>query len=428
MTNTRLPIFTDRGVVKLFWAWIAYSIITICSFQFGPYYYHNSTGQLVWLYLFLFCAHVAIILGFVYQMRRPLRPSADWAFLERHLNKLPFLALVAVLLELFLRLLIYKGAYDLADARSAWHDAGGSLYSHLILYCSSITLPVLALACSRWRQFSLIQKSCLAACVGGEFVFTIMGGTRHGAFVVAVIFAFLFLTQFSARFKFWAKFLVLNVSVIFVLGFLVYSSVVMMQRYDMDVRDVSIEQLARKQGRLGNVLNPDHLLVTSAIPAYLKPALVMGTYYFGHGYQALADALSLQQRFPSMGIGHSLFLTRSSFKLGLYQITSKSYAVRLNNELGYNIPQTWMTGYAWLASDLTFYGVIPLLFFLARALCLAWRCFAAFRDLYAALALVWLLNIFIQFPLLFPGQDYFPLLLIYTSIGLFLRQQQRAQR
>lgn len=416
----------DRGVSKLFWAWIAYSIFTVLFFQFGPYYFGHPLGELIWLYIFLFFSHAAIISGFLFEIRRPVKPSRPLQLLERHFDKLPYLAICSVVLELLVRLFIYEGIGGLADARAAWHESSGSLASHAILWSSSITLPVIAVAFARWSRFSLFQKLCLLACIGGEYLFTVMGGTRHGAFIVSLILGFLFFTKFEVNGKWFAKYFLLNIAALLVVGFAVYSSIVTMNRYGLDVRDVTFEELNRKQGRLGNVLDPDHPLVASDIPNYLKPAMISGTYYFGHGYGALAHAISLPQDFPSMGIGHSLFLTRTAQKLGLYPVAAKTYIVRLNDELGYMIPQTWMTGYTWFASDLTFYGVVPFLFLLSMILCRAWRCFAIHSDLYAALALVWLLNIFIQLPLLFPGQDYVPLALIYSSIGLFLLQQRKA--
>jgi uncharacterized membrane protein YobD (UPF0266 family) len=412
---------------KILGFWLLYSAFTISCFQFGPYYNSLSLFDYVKLYTFLIFVHLFIIGGYFWGCREGVLPGRKIRFFERNVTRIVYIGFVGSLIEVFLRLFMYRGTIGLAEARSAWHDAGGSLSSHLILLIGGFTLPTVAILFSRWRSLSIFCKIAGLSVIFIKFATAVMGGTRHGIFITAIIVGLLFLGGIYAGRIRIPRILVYVFAVLCALAFMSYASIVNMSRYGMDVRDVSIEELQMKQGRYGTIVDPNNIIMVAPIPNYIKPALVSGTYYFGHGYGALTDCLSLPFRPPSLGLGHSLFLTRNAYKVGLGAIVGNSYAVRLNNQLGYNIPQTWMTCYPWLASDLTFPGTVIFLGFLGALFSKAWNGYLRYSDLYATLALVWLINIFFQLPLLFPGQDYVPLIVMYGSIGVFIYSQRGAR-
>ncbi|MBZ5524459.1 MAG: hypothetical protein LAP21_19650, partial [Acidobacteriia bacterium] len=89
------------------------------------------------------------------------------------------------------------------------------------------------------------------------------------------------------------------------------------------------------------------------------------------GYYALY--LSLKEPFvPMYGAGNSMFLTREAERfLDLPGFSQRSYPARIE-KYGWSVNQLWCSIYPWIASDISFPGVIVFVFLVGHFFALAW--------------------------------------------------------
>jgi hypothetical protein len=101
-------------------------------------------------------------------------------------------------------------------------------------------------------------------------------------------------------------------------------------------------------------------------------AVIMGLdIYLTSGYYALS--LSLREPYvPMFGAGNSTFLYRQVARItGDKQILKLPYPVRIE-KYGWDSEGLWATIYPWIASDVSFPGVILIVFLIGRLFALSW--------------------------------------------------------
>jgi hypothetical protein len=93
--------------------------------------------------------------------------------------------------------------------------------------------------------------------------------------------------------------------------------------------------------------------------------------YVTHGYYGLY--LSMQEPFvPMFGIGNSMALTRNVARvLDRPELVDEPYPMRVRHR-GWDPLGLWSSAYPWFASDVSFPGVVVLMFLLGRLLALTW--------------------------------------------------------
>lgn len=99
-------------------------------------------------------------------------------------------------------------------------------------------------------------------------------------------------------------------------------------------------------------------------PAWLQPTLISVTSYLGQGYNALSYVSQLQWE-PTFGVGHSLFLSLRLDQLFGTDIVDRMYQSRMS-AYGIDPWVNWHSLYVWIANDVHWLGVIPIMFLLGR--------------------------------------------------------------
>ena len=135
-------------------------------------------------------------------------------------------------------------------------------------------------------------------------------------------------------------------------------------------------------GRAGSIAVAGNLPTTGAyvdtenlLTKNLPEPAVVGAYAFTHylssGYYAVY--LSLKVPFvPTFGVGNSMFLYRQAARaLGDKSILRKPYPIRIER-YGWDAYGLWSSIYPWLASDVSFPGVILLVFLVGRLFAMSW--------------------------------------------------------
>jgi hypothetical protein len=111
--------------------------------------------------------------------------------------------------------------------------------------------------------------------------------------------------------------------------------------------------------------------VFNLVPATWETTVLGLSIYLASGYYALS--LSLGEPFiPTFGVGNSVFLVRQAARiLEDPSIESRPYPMRIE-KYGWLVGRYWHTIYPWLASDVTFPGVILVVFLIGRYFAQSW--------------------------------------------------------
>ena len=121
----------------------------------------------------------------------------------------------------------------------------------------------------------------------------------------------------------------------------------------------------------GSVYDDNNILLRF-LPNSWRSVVVVAGSYGCQGYYGLS--LSLEEDFVwCYGFGHSFELANYAEKfLGPDEILNRTYPGRAELHTGWEAKNSWHTAFPWLASDLSFYGVIPFMFFAGRCFALCW--------------------------------------------------------
>lgn len=107
-------------------------------------------------------------------------------------------------------------------------------------------------------------------------------------------------------------------------------------------------------------------------PDPLKPSFRGLTAYLSNGYYGLNLCMQLPY-VPTYGAGNSIFLSIVEQRLiGSDYLAEQSYPARAENAYGWLRLNFWHSFYAWWASDITFPGVIGLMFIVGWLFALSW--------------------------------------------------------
>lgn len=136
----------------------------------------------------------------------------------------------------------------------------------------------------------------------------------------------------------------------------------------------------RKYERLNGLVNfciydvacvNQNSLLSYFLPEKLYFSVAMLASYLSQGYYGLYLTLKMNSCFTYL-VGHSPFLSsviEKIFNINLYQC---SFMGQLD-QYGWSDSYTWSTIYPWLASDITYYMVIPFLFFISIFFAFSWK-------------------------------------------------------
>ncbi len=151
------------------------------------------------------------------------------------------------------------------------------------------------------------------------------------------------------KLKFYVPVIILTI-----LGFVMFSNTI-----DSRVGGIWDQEFFQKNASI----NANAVLM-HVVPDSFKPTMVYMTSYLTQGYYALS--LALNEPFtPMYGIGNSMFLMDNFKKILGTDFFQYTYQTKLDY-LGWDPLVNWHSIYVWLANDISFYGILPLLYFLGK--------------------------------------------------------------
>ena len=189
----------NKLLVPLYF-WLTYSLSTIMIFEFGPLQF--PVENKLYLYLYLFGAHVSIVLGYYsgFNKFKGLRQGKLNSKLinKKALNIVSTIVLCGIIFA-FIRdylsgLSITLAMEDSFTARELYTQTrGGGVLGYIGTILNILVLPYLAIATINFKRLNNFSKSVLIFLIFRIVFDSVIGGSRHGLMMLIIILFFSFL-------------------------------------------------------------------------------------------------------------------------------------------------------------------------------------------------------------------------------------------
>jgi hypothetical protein len=339
-----------------------YSCVTIFFFLYGPYDYILENGT--YLFYFLVAVHISLIGGYVLGQK-----SNGRRLLLRFSSLKATKYIIVVIVFYKLISIIGTGGGDLfrvstaiADPAQAYLDgstkAGNiSIFNYIdMVFAPFVTIGVTA-GIFFWKRLTLIFKAQLLLYILIVLLSSIGASVRSSIIALIInITCGLMASHMAGNIKITArkKVIICFSFIFFILTFFLYTKNLSENRTTILVNPVTL-QSPNNENFFYKILPDDYSITITGI-----------SFYLGHSYYRLNQAISLPFNGLGFGLSNSYFLMENIERItGWGGLKSISYGYRLDMELTQKFGVFWTTTYTWLASDLTFPGVVVLLFFIA---------------------------------------------------------------
>lgn len=250
----------------------------------------------------------------------------------------------------------------------------------------SLTLPICVL---NWRNLSLMHQVGFFFVICAYVASWIAIGTNKGLFDMAMILPWCVLAYRLRTGDTLVSALRKLATIVGILAILVFGYF----------------NIASTSRRTDSGIDPGTMLaginqksVVLLLPESVARPVIHLTAYMTQGYYALDLALG-EPFVPCWGFGNSYFLaglTSSIFGRGV--ILERSYPARIEEGSGWSLWQRWHSFYVWMASDVTFPGVLVVIFFVGRLFCMMWNDVIYGRNIFATALLPLLVLMIFYFP------------------------------
>jgi len=370
-----------------------YLISVIILYILGPLDWRTENP--FFLYMFLFIAQGLLYLGFSITMKRLYLNSVkneqqvedEKVLLIGHKAVLEYLK-IFIVINLILTCLylmrntglssfsisqIYENIQRGLTSANTQYSAkfstdivfGGSILAPIITLMSPLTWPVIPLSLVYYKKLGLTNKVLTILTIFFEAARWISTGTNKGVIDLILIFlAVIFIKQwqkgYEAKVKRTSKMNMrfrssVIIIICMVMGFSVFENNIssrLNENYDTVSLITGMTEV--------NLKAP--LMMIS--PQSLQPILIYSTQYLTQGYYGLS--LALDEPFvPMFGVGNSYFLIKKFQDLLNIDIWQYTYQARIAYK-GWDPFVNWHSIYMWLANDISFLGVLILMYFFGK--------------------------------------------------------------
>lgn len=407
-----------------------YLCITLLLYQFGPIQWKTENAILFWV--LILCYHVAFILGYLIFAKRfqVSKQSVElslkitdiflrffWLFLlictvaslinYRNLTKSSGFLPTHVLSD-FISGLKNPGLqyYLKFDYNSGSEFQGNKLITSVLAISSFLFSSMIPICVFLWNRLKIGYKVYFLLLVFFQLATYVGIGTNKGIFELLFLFAGSLFIDFCVNHKngFHENLYRKRFLIMITVGLLCFS--IWFFTYGLITRVGSVEDYVNKQAS-PEVTTQAAPQTTESIPettrensvptdadtrtqqekkeqslqnitndnkknnnGFIKSAYYGLCEYVTQGYYGMS--LSLDEPFTSTyGIGNSAFL-RSNFKsLFGIDVTPRTYQAKISDQ--WDADMKWHSFYSYMANDISFYGVILLMFFIGAFLAVSWK-------------------------------------------------------
>jgi hypothetical protein len=374
------PWFVRRTVMFPMWFFQAYLAFTVFLFAFGPWPWPVPDPFL--LYSFLFLAQWALWFG--YRTAVGSRPGG---------YRGPWTAVGLIKASLVLNLAWILPNYALRMGRrpAGLADIARSITTGLIdpaanylariqalaeprkadwiAYASLLLYPVLwllvPLAVLYWRRLSRPVRILVVAFIAADLLSWVAIGTNKGIADFVLLLPWLLLAANPGSIAAFTRIKALKV-----LGVSLAGLALLLVFFASGQKGRGGGSIPTWDKFLSIGLEEDNWMIRRLSPG-ARGVVAASTSYLGQGYCALS--LALKEPFVwSYGVGNSFYLTSvAEHFAGPGAVSDRTYPARIE-KAGMSRTANWHTFYTWIASDVSFPGVLVVLFLVGRLFALTW--------------------------------------------------------
>ncbi|WP_439937492.1 hypothetical protein ACS3YM_16360 [Nocardia sp. N13] len=374
---------------------------TILLSAFGPIDWRIDNGPPV--YGFLTACLVAMCLGFAWAVRRRDTSASETASSRLQASMLVVLGSLVLLVLYPLTVYNSTGSWypdvveGLGDPGKAYADktAAGLEIPQFATYAGMIVAPltitVIPLTLFFWPRLSRLARVLGVITIVLGLALGISKAVNQDVGEVAgylVLFLALVATTTGTETRGrWRRVTACIVGTVLVIGgFLAYYDTIISGRVESNVEDSGGKKDDVDEAKTATALASFGVERTSSpfysiVPQAAQPTGALLTSYMTQGYKGLSLAMDAPWR-PTYGLGFSVFIRHNLDKFVPFDedaIEARTYEGQLD-EQGWTAGVQWSTFFIHPASDLSFYGVVPLMAIIGYVFGLAWRDTVARRD------------------------------------------------
>ena len=230
-----------------------------------------------------------------------------------------------------------------------------------------VSFPLLLFGIFYYRQLRCTSKVIIILHTLLIFVSYMAIGTNIGVFrliLAIIVFYWIKITQKSIVYhkKHSPKFLM------FVVGGIIFMSLLFM--HIMQSRGGILSWNSTSYNIGGIKLNMESVFF-DLLPESLYMMFIAASGYLTQGYYGMSLCLQIEW-LPTYGVGNSMIIVKKLSKYVSDVIHSRTYQFRLTS-LGWEEDVRWHTMYSWFANDVSFLGVIIIMFSIGLLFAMAYK-------------------------------------------------------
>ncbi|WP_027308884.1 hypothetical protein [Caloramator sp. ALD01] len=254
---------------------------------------------------------------------------------------------------------------------------GGKILAPIYTLMSPVLWPVLPLSIIYYKQLSFVNKTLIIMTIIIEIIRWVSIGTNKGIVeLILIIIAILFLKQWQ---KMCSAVTIMTSKRSKHIRVVVITTVLIMIGLFLFQNNVS-SRLNNSYYIVSAITNNTEINLESPLikvtPIAFQPLLVYITQYLTQGYYGLS--LTLNEPFiPMFGIGNSYFLIANFQELFNLDLWKYTYQARIAYK-GWDPFINWHSIYSWLANDVSYLGVLVIMFLLGKYYAIV--CYRSIRN------------------------------------------------
>lgn len=359
-----------------------YLALTLLIYEFGPIRYNTQNKALLYFLLFMF--QLALFLGYYVANRitkngkrkkeRMKRFNTEW--INNNIEKIIIVALVISIFYSIMWMVRYSDTFSpmeivknivngIVDPSKAYYknmemNTKPQIMGSLITVTSTLLVGFyyigVPLGVYFFKKFKRGGKILVCVAIVLEIATYIMKGTNIGVFRMGFAIIPILILKWSqiknknsnkSKKKVIIKIVSVVILMVLIVSYFAYSTT---------------DRMGNKiPTKISNIPIDSNNVLLNLIPDSFKYAFIMVDFYLTQGYCGMSIALNYDFQ-STFGIGNSTFLTENIEDIFHTKIYERTYQSRMKEV--WNDRVNWSTAYTWFANDISFIGVIPLMFLL----------------------------------------------------------------
>jgi hypothetical protein len=359
---------------------VGFNLFTLIVFMTAPVFW--DTNNLLLVYLFVLLCQLLILIGFTLGRNRGAlsQPRSNLLMASGdRLSTYLFAMYVSTFLvgyayKMGLHILDIAGIYNLLLAgiidRHLGYDTAltgtgiGPIHWTLFFVISIFNQIFFIVGFIQWKKFTSFIKALFVVLLCIDICFSVGRGTAFGVIsMVTTFFLSSMLWLNSTRVR------TANVFGYLLLVTFLFAGSIALFSYNLYNRSGNVERgLQLTEFGKSTTIN-DHVAFL-LVPEALQPTYMNVVSYLGQGYYNTSLALDLDFK-STWFLGNNPALISLASAFG-FDVWDNTYIHRLELKEGVDEFRSWHSAYTWFASDVSFYGVPFLLFFIAYMFGFSW--------------------------------------------------------